>query len=605
MNSETPSDTFSPYSSTSRVDSTDSIFQPQEDGIQQTMDDTDSSLNFNNIDMSTDTTEVDKDEDASSPKAKRQKKSTGWLEFKDVMDADGKFDMEAMKESLAHWIMMHDKSFSEVEEEGFNLFCRRGMPEWRGVSRTTARTYCVNVYEAEKKKLKNLLQKVNKISLTTDCWKSKNQKMEYMVITGHWIDQNWQLQKRVLNFVHIPPPRRGLEIVDAIWRCLEDWDIQSKIHTISVDNASVNDSAIYHMKIYAQRKKKLLCEGKLFHVRCCAHILNLIAQDERKLVNDCRTRWNSTYEMLSTAIKFKDVFPRFAAKDPHYDDCPCPEDWEKVEKVCSVLEVFWDATHIISGSDYPTSNLFLNTVSLVKVLLDDKSSDSDGFIRDMVEKMKIKFDKYWGETNLLMSIAAILDPRCKMKALEFWFPQLYSSEKVEREISFVRTALHELYSEYALLYNDEGESCGQIQRGSSQGQSTSNVRISRGWSKYADFLESVQSLQPQKSELDLYLEESCYSFKKDNEIEKEFDVLEWWRVHSVKYKVLSFMAWDILAIPITTVACEATFSAGSRVIDKYRASLTLETVQVLMCGGDWLRKRFGVKKKTKVLFDDD
>ncbi|KAL0423770.1 UNVERIFIED_CONTAM: Zinc finger BED domain-containing protein RICESLEEPER 2 [Sesamum radiatum] len=412
--------------------------------------------------------------------------------------------------------------------------------------------------------------------------------MEYMVITGHWIDQNWQLQKRVLNFVHIPPPRRGLEIADAIWRCLDDWDMQSKIHTVSVDNASSNDSAIFHLKTYAQRKKKLLCEGKLFHVRCCAHILNLIAQDgiceikdivevirdsveyvrrsdarlmlfseivkqlnlpERKLVDDCRTRWNTIYEMLSTAIKFKDVFPRFAAKDPDYDDCPCHEDWEKVEKVCSVLEVFWDATHIISGSDYPTSNLFLNAVSLVKVLLDEKSLDNDGFIRDMVERMKIKFDKYWGETNLLMSIAAVLDPRCKMKALEFCFPKLYSSEKVEREISFVRKSLHELYSEYALMYNNEGESRGQMQGGSSQAQSTSNVGISRGWSQYVAFLESVQSVQPQKSELDMYLEESCYLFTKDNKIGKEFDVLEWWRVNSVKYKILSFMARDILAIP--------------------------------------------------------
>ncbi|KAK4397462.1 Zinc finger BED domain-containing protein RICESLEEPER 2 [Sesamum angolense] len=244
---------------------------------------------------------------------------------------------------------------------------------------------------------------------------------------------------------------------------------KSKIHTVSVDNASTNDSVIFHLKTYAQRKKKLLCEG-LFNVRCCAHILNLIAQDgiyeikdivevirdsieyvwrsdarlllffkiveqlnlpERKLVDDCRTRWNSTHEMLSTAVKFKDVFTRFAAKDPHYDDCPCHEDWEKVEK---------------------------------------------------------------GETNLLMSIATVLDPRCKMKALEFCFPKLYSSEKVEREISFVRKSLHELYFEYALMYNDE-------------------VR--------------------------------------------------------------------------------------GRVIDKYHASLTSETVQVLMCGGDWLRKHFGVKKKTK------
>ncbi|KAL0418944.1 UNVERIFIED_CONTAM: putative AC transposase [Sesamum radiatum] len=103
--------------------------------------------------------------------------------------------------------------------------------------------------------------------------------------------------------------------------------------------------------------------------------------------------------------------------------------------------------------------------------------------------------------------------------------------------------------------------------------------------------------EPQKSELDLYLEENCYIFEKDKKDGKDFDVLEWWRVHALKYKILSIMARDLLAIPITTVASEATFSAGSRVIDKYRASLTSDTVQVLMCGGDWLRKRFGVKKK--------
>ncbi|KAK4429112.1 hypothetical protein Salat_1211400 [Sesamum alatum] len=42
----------------------------------------------------------------------------------------GKFDMEQMKESLAHWIIMHEHPFSIVEEDGLNLFCRRGMSEW-------------------------------------------------------------------------------------------------------------------------------------------------------------------------------------------------------------------------------------------------------------------------------------------------------------------------------------------------------------------------------------------------------------------------------------------------------------------------------------------
>nr|XP_027122318.1 probable terpene synthase 2 [Coffea arabica] len=60
------------------------------------------------------------------------------------------------------------------------------------------------------------------------------------------------------------------------------------------------------------------------------------------------------------------------------------------------------------------------------------------------------------------------------------------------------------------------------------------------------------------------------------------------------------MAADILAILVTTVASEATFSAGTRVIDSYHASLHPDTVQVLLCAGDWCRKLHGISKKVKL-----
>ncbi|KAL0409499.1 UNVERIFIED_CONTAM: Zinc finger BED domain-containing protein RICESLEEPER 2 [Sesamum radiatum] len=378
------------------------------------------------------------------------------------------------------------------------------------------------------------------------------------------ISMSWQLQKHVFNFVNIPPPCQGLEIANAIWRCLEDWGIESKIHTLSVDNASANDAAIDNLKIYVKNKRRLLCEKRLFHVRC-AHILNLIAQDglseiknivdvisdnveyvqqsdarlkifseivkqlnllDKKLVDDCRTRWHSIYEMLAVVIKFKDVFPRFADREPHYDICSSANDWAKAEKVCSMLELFWTATHIISGSDYPISNLFLNEVNRVKVLLDKKTLENDIFIRDMVARMKVKFDKYWGETNLLMSIAAVLDPRYKLRALEFCFPRLYSSENVERQIATVRKTLYELYYEHVAIFNIEGEPIGEGQRNNLLNLNLINVEIQCGWSEYAEYLKSVESIQPQKYELDLYHEENFYIFEKDKKDGKDFDVLD-------------------------------------------------------------------------------
>lgn len=142
---------------------------------------------------------------------------------------DGKLDMMVMREGISHWLTMHEHPFTMVEEEGFNLMMKRGIPQWTAVSRHTIRLDCFKVYDYEKKKLKTLLKKVDQISLTTDLWKSKPQKIEYMVLTAHFVDMDWKLQKRVLNFVHLPPPRKGANIADCILTCLREWEIEDKV----------------------------------------------------------------------------------------------------------------------------------------------------------------------------------------------------------------------------------------------------------------------------------------------------------------------------------------------------------------------------------------
>ena len=81
---------------------------------------------------------------------------------------NGKFDMLKMREGIAHWLTMHEHSFTIVEDEGFNLMMKRGIPQWTSVSHNTIRTDSFKVYDFEKKKLKALLKMVDQISLTTD-----------------------------------------------------------------------------------------------------------------------------------------------------------------------------------------------------------------------------------------------------------------------------------------------------------------------------------------------------------------------------------------------------------------------------------------------------
>ena len=57
------------------------------------------------------------------------------------------------------------------------------------------------------------------------------------------------------------------------------------------------------------------------------------------------------------------------------------------------------------------------------------------------------------------------------------------------------------------------------------------------------------------------------------------------------------MARDILAVPISTVASESSFSAGGRVIEPHKASFSPKTVQMLLYGLDWVRSLHGLKRK--------
>ena len=259
---------------------------------------------------------------------------------------------------------------------------------------------------------------------------------------------------------------------------------------------------------------------------------------------------------------------------------------------------------MISGSEYPTSNLYLVEVCAIKELLDSKADDEDDFIRVMVGKMKLKFEKYWGECHLLMSIAAMLDPRLKMLVIDHCFPKIYSACEVADHKKNVRTTLYSLYDQYEKMYSPSSKgssiSSSSTPNSLSFDSSISPAAYSTGMSQFLSYISSVESVQPQKNELDAYFEDGRLTQENTPGMDLvNLDALKWWK-DATKYKILSRMAADILAIPISIVASEATFSAGTRVIDTYRASLAPKTVEMLMCNGDWCRRLHGVKKKDKV-----
>ena len=86
------------------------------------------------------------------------------------------------------------------------------------------------------------------------------------------------------------------------------------------------------------------------------------------------------------------------------------------------------------------------------------------------------------------------------------------------------------------------------------------------------------------NDLERYLvEESVSPLKPD------FDILSWWKENQRKYRVLSQIARDVLAIQVSTVASESAFSTGGRILDPFRSSLSPKMVEALICTQNWVR----------------
>ena len=85
-------------------------------------------------------------------------------------------------------------------------------------------------------------------------------------------------------------------------------------------------------------------------------------------------------------------------------------------------------------------------------------------------------------------------------------------------------------------------------------------------------------------ELDIYLEDPRVPVRPD----EDFNVIAWWKKNSDAYPILSLMAWEFLAIPVSTMSSESAFSAAGRILGKNRTSLSPETLEALICAKDWL-----------------
>ena len=175
------------------------------------------------------------------------------------------FDQETCRTALTLMIVVDELPFAIVEREGFRRFCKTLNPEFDLPSRFTSGRDCHGLYIEERKKLQECFQKLSsRISLTMDAWTS-DQNLSYMCLTAHFIDDDWTLHKRIINFCPLAG-HSGHLIGRVVEKCLDDWGIKN-VMTLTVDNASSNDLAIENLRRRFNHCESSILEEKYLHMR--------------------------------------------------------------------------------------------------------------------------------------------------------------------------------------------------------------------------------------------------------------------------------------------------------------------------------------------------
>ncbi|CAN0918839.1 Putative AC transposase [Linum grandiflorum] len=189
------------------------------------------------------------------------------------------FNSEVSRKELCIMIVMHEYPLPIVDQLYFKRFCCSLNPLFKVPTRNTIKKDIVVLYGFEKSKMQKIIdQNKGRIAITTDMWTASNQKRGYMAVTAHYIDNGWKLRNHLVMFGYLPAPHTSQRLAVRLSQCLLDWNIDSRLSTITIDNCTTNDSMINLVK-QKLVLSNLIRDGTLLHMRCSAHILNMIMKD--------------------------------------------------------------------------------------------------------------------------------------------------------------------------------------------------------------------------------------------------------------------------------------------------------------------------------------
>ena len=190
------------------------------------------------------------------------------------------FNPDLSSSYLAKMIILHDYPLHVVQQPTFISFIEGLQPHFKVVTTNAMEAEVYAIYLKERDKLLKEVGNIpGRINLTIGWW-TTSQTLGYVSIAGQFIDSEWKMHRKMLNFVMAPWPCSENAVSEAISRSLPQWNMTDRLFTITGNyESSSHDIYIVNLRNDLSKKNIPMLRGQFLVVRCYAHILNAAASD--------------------------------------------------------------------------------------------------------------------------------------------------------------------------------------------------------------------------------------------------------------------------------------------------------------------------------------
>ncbi|KAJ8981584.1 hypothetical protein NQ317_002612 [Molorchus minor] len=136
-------------------------------------------------------------------------------------------------------LFIHDyQPFTVVEDYGFKKFVGALNPSYQLPSRKTiTNSILPALYDEAYNAMTRELSEVQSVTLTTDCWTSRNGE-NFLAVTVHFLNADFELQSRVLDCTSCNIQHTSKNLAEELRKIIQEWGIENKIIMFISDNAA-------------------------------------------------------------------------------------------------------------------------------------------------------------------------------------------------------------------------------------------------------------------------------------------------------------------------------------------------------------------------------